>query len=309
MYALWLGAVTGTVSLAVFLMMNLLPGNAAQVQLGTMGTPVEEEALTRRLGLREPLLERYLHWLAGLPLGRLGLSLSNGQPVSGIVGQRLPVSLELVVLTILVAIALTIPMALLSALRPGGVIDRVAMVAGMGVHSLAPFVLGLALVLLFAVRLNWLPAIGFIPLPQDVPGNLRSLALPVVTLALPLAGSLTRVLRSDLIEQMEQDYIVTARSTGASRWNALTRHAFHNALTGSITLVGLSLGTLLGGAVVVEQVFALPGLGSGLLRAIETRDTNLVEGIVLLLSVCVALANSVSDRGRDLLEQRTDGGR
>jgi peptide/nickel transport system permease protein len=301
-------AVTWAVTLAVFLMMNVLPGNAAAVQLGTSGTPAEEAALAGRLGLLEPLPERYLRWLAGLPLGRLGRSLSTGQPVAGVLRGRLPVSLELVVLAMAVAVGLAVPAALLSASRPHGLVDRLTMALGTTAVSTAPFVLGLGLVLLFAVRLSWFPAIGFVPLDDGIAGNLRSLVLPVATLALPLAGGFTRLLRSDLIDQLQQDYVATARAGGASRWRVLSRHALRNSLFGSVTMAGLSLGTLLGGTVVVEQVFALPGLGSELLQAVQTRDTNMVEAIVLLLAGCVVLANVLTDQSYRMLDRRVDLG-
>ena len=297
------------VTLVTFLMMHVLPGNAAQARLGLSGTPAETAALAARLGLRDPLAEQYLRWLGGLLSGRLGTSLASGQPVASVLAERLPVSAELVGLALAAAVAVAVPVALLAAVRPGGALDRASIAVAVTAISIGPFVLGLGLVLVFGVRLGWFPAIGFVPPGHGLLANLRSMTLPVATLALPLAGALTRMLRADLVDQMRRDYILTVRAAGASRWEALWRHALRNALSGSVTVAGLSLGTLLGGTVAVEQVFALPGLGSALLHAVEGRDTTLVEAIVLLLAGAVVLANQLTDRAYRALDGRVDLGR
>lgn len=297
------------VTLVTFLMMNALPGNAAEVRLGTSATPAETAALAARLGLAQPLAERYLHWLGELALGRLGRSLASGQPIGSLLVERLPVSAELVGLALIAAIGCALPVAMLSALRPGGALDRASLALAVLTISIGPFVLGIGLVLAFGVYWGWLPAIGFVPPAQDLLGNLRSMVLPVCTLALPLLGTYARILRSDLVAQLHEDYILTVRAAGASRWQALTRHALRNALFGSVTVLGLSLGTLLGATVVIEQVFAVPGIGSALLQAIESRDTPLVEAIVLLFALSVVLANQLTDRVYRVLDQRVDLGR
>jgi peptide/nickel transport system permease protein len=297
-------AVVWGVTLVTFLLMNALPGNAAQARLGITGTPAETAALTARLGLRQPLAERYLHWAGDLCRGRLGISLASGQPVAAVLGPRLAVSAELLGLALVLAAGVALPVAMLSAAWPGGVLDRTSTALGVTAISVAPFLLGLVLMLVFAVRLGWVPALGFVPPGRSVTGNLRSLALPVLTLGLPLAGTWTRVLRSDLLEEMQAEYIVTVRAAGASRWHAVRRHALRNALPGAVTLVGLSVGTLLGASVAVEQVFALPGLGSALVTGVETRDTPLVEIVVLLLAVGVVLAGRLADRVTTVLGGR-----
>ena len=293
------------VATATFIAMNCLPGNAAQARTGLGGTKVEQRALSARLGLDEPLLESYLHWLGHLLTGRLGDSLASGQPVWTIVGERLPVSGELIGLAMVMAIAFAVPVALACALRPGSALDRAVLAVSVTAVSVAPFVLGIGLVLLFAVRLGWFPAIGFVAVDQSLLGNLRSVALPTCTLGLPLFGTYTRLLRADLVDQMlREDYILAARSTGASAWRVLTRHALRNALFGSVSVVSLTCGTLLGGTVIVEQIFGVPGIGSALLQAVNGRDTNVVEAIVLLVALCVLGVNRLADGVYQALDRR-----
>jgi peptide/nickel transport system permease protein len=293
------------VTFLTFTLMNLLPGNAARAQLGADASDAQVHALAVKLDLTGSFLSRYFHWLSALLSGRLGRSLASGQAVSSIVTQRLPVSGELVVLAIGCALAGAIPVAVLSARWPGGIIDRTATVAAVTSVSVAPFILATWLIALFAVELGWLPAIGYAPLSQGVVANLRSLVLPVAAVALPLFGGYTRVLRGDLVDQvLGADHIETARSLGMSPWQILLRHALRNSLLGLVTLVGFNLGTLIGGAVIVEQVFGLPGLGSGLVQAISARDVPVIQAIVMLFAVGVVLASLLSDLAYRALDPR-----
>lgn len=293
------------VTTATFVAMNCLPGNAAQARLGASGSSTEERALAARLGLDQSLLERYLHWLSRITTGRLGDSYANGQSVWKLVDERLPVSGELVGLVLLVAVGSSVPVALVCALRPGGPLDRAVMAVGVTALSLAPFVLGIGLVSFFAVRLGWFPAIGYVAVDRSADGNLQSMALPTCTLALPLSGVYSRLLRADLVDQLQQkDYILTARATGASPWRVLWRHALPNAVFGSISVVALSLGTLIGGTVIVEQIFALPGVGSELTQAIQARDANVVAAIVLIVATSVLAANGAAEWAYHALDRR-----
>ena len=293
------------VTLLTFVVMNLLPGNAAQEILGASATPAELRALEIRLHLNEPFWIRYGHWLGGVLSGNLGSSFTSGQQVTSILAQRLPVTLELLLYAFLISVCVAVPVATAAARRPGGFADRLSMVASMAGLSIAPYVLGLVLIYIFAVRLRILPALGYESLSQGMAGNIRSLTLPAISLGLPIACFYTRLLRSDLVEQMQgEDYVVTARAKGIGPWQVLTRHALRNSLFGLITVIGLNLGTLIGAAVIIEQIFSLPGIGQVLLQSINNRDVIVVEAVVLVFAFIVVLASLATDLLYAVLDPR-----
>jgi peptide/nickel transport system permease protein len=283
------------VSALTFIVMSVLPGNAAQQLLGVQATPAQVHQLELQLGLDKPAWERYGDWLGGVVTGNLGRSLASGEPVTAIIGERLPVTLELVVYALFVSVALAVPVALLAARRPGGVADRVSMGISMAGLSMANYVLALVLVIVLAVYLPIFPAIGFVPLGENIGANLRSLTLPALAIGLPLAGFYTRLLRADIADQMQEEYVVTARAKGVGPWQVLVRHALRNSLFGLLTIVGLNLGTLIGATVIIEQIFSLPGIGQAFLQAINNRDVPLIEAIVVVLATAVVLANLLTD--------------
>ncbi|HEY7432686.1 MAG TPA: ABC transporter permease [Streptosporangiaceae bacterium] len=298
------------VTLLTFIVMNVLPGDAAQELLGANATPAEVHALELKLHLNEPFWIRYWHWLSGVLQGHLGDSLTSSQPVTSILAQRLPVTFELVLYGFAVSILLSVPVAVLAAHRPGGVADRISMVISMTGLSVAPYVLALLLVLVFAVNLRVLPAIGFVPLSQSVAGNIRSLTLPAVAIGFPLACFYTRLLRADIVEQMQsEDYVITAKAKGVSPWRVLVRHALRNSMFGFLTVIGLNLGTLIGATVIIEQIFSLPGIGQVLLQSINDRDVIVVEAVVLVFALVVVLANLLTDLLYSVLDPRIRYGR
>ncbi len=298
------------VTFLTYLFLNLLPGDAASQLLGANATPQEVHALSIELHLNEPFLVRYWHWITGVLHGNLGTSLANGQTVSSIIAQRLPVTFELVIVSVIVTVLIAVPMATLAARKPRGLFDRVTTVLSMGGISIAQFVFALLLILLFSVVWPVLPALGWTPLSQSIGQNARYLVLPVATIALPLAGFVARLLRADLIEQMDsQEYIVTARAKGLSRWSQLTRHALRNSLMGLVTIFGLQVALLFGLTVIVEEIFGLPGIGEALLTAINDRDAPLVEGIVLVLAGIVVIVNLLIDVTYGVLDPRIRHGR
>jgi peptide/nickel transport system permease protein len=283
------------VSALTFVVMSVLPGNAAQQLLGAQATPAQVHQLELQLGLDKPAWLRYGDWLGGVVTGNLGKSIASGEPVTAIIGERLPVTLELVLYALLVSVALAVPVALLAARRPGGLADRVSMGISMAGLSVANYVLALVLVIVLAVYLPVFPAIGFVPMGENVGANLRSLTLPALAIGLPLAGFYTRLLRADIADQMQEDYVVTARAKGVGPWQVLVRHALRNSLFGLLTIVGLNLGTLIGATVIIEQIFSLPGIGQAFIQAISNRDVPLIEAIVLVLAAGVVLANLLTD--------------
>ncbi|MFZ0379049.1 MAG: ABC transporter permease [Solirubrobacteraceae bacterium] len=293
------------VTLLTFVVMNSLPGDAAQELLGAQATPAEIHQLSLKLGLDKPFLTRYGDWLHGLVTGHLGHSLSSGQSVTSILGSDLPITFELILYAFLLSLLIALPFALCSARHPGGIFDRISMVFSMSGLSIAPYVLALLLVWVFAVKLNVLPAIGWVPPDQGLGQNIRSLTLPAISIAIPLMCFYTRLLRADLLEQLYgEDYVVTARAKGAGPWAVLMRHTLRNSVFGLITVIALNLGTLLGVTVIIEDIFGLPGIGHELLSAISNRDTPVVEGAVLVFAVVVVLANLLADLLYSALDPR-----
>jgi peptide/nickel transport system permease protein len=284
------------VSILTFWVLALIPGNAAQQLLGPEATPEQIRALEVQMGLDRPAVLRYLDWLGGAVTGDLGTSLVNSQSVTGQIAERMAVTGELVALAFVVSLGLAVPVALLAAYRPNRLFDRVSMLVSITGLSVANYVLALLLVLVFAVQLTLFPAIGFVPLSEGVAANLHSLALPAAAIAFPLFCFYTRFLRGDLVDQLQgEDYITTARAKGVLERNVLNRHAVRNALLPTVTLIALSFGYVIGGAITVEVVFSYQGVGLLTYTAIVAKDYWLLQGLFLFFSVAVIGFNLVAD--------------
>jgi peptide/nickel transport system permease protein len=284
------------VTFLTFVVMNLLPGDAAQELLGANATPAQVHQLQVQLHLNEPFWVRYGGWLGGLLHGNLGTSLASRENVTTILGQRLPVTAELLIYAFAGSIVFAVGLAVLAARKPNGIADRISMVVSMTGLSVAPYVLALVLIYIFAVRVQWFPAIGYTSLTQNPAANIRSLTLPAIAIGFPLFSVYTRLLRADIVEQMQrEDYIVTARAKGVPPWRVLIRHALPNSLFGLITLVALNLGTLVGAVAIIEPIFSLPGVGAILIQSITDHDVPVVEGIVVVFAVVVVLAGLLAD--------------
>lgn len=295
------------ISLFAFVMLDRLPGNAAQQLLGADATPQQVALLESQLKLDRPAWQRYGDWLTGVLRGDLGKSLASGQPVTQLLAERLPVTIELVAFALIVAVGCAIPVALLAARQPNGLADRLCAVLTMGVLCVPSYVLALLLALLFAVTLKLFPSIGYVAPGESIAGNVRTLTLPALAIALPLFGLYARFLRGDLVDQMAAEpYVVTALAKGLSRGRVLVRHALRSSLFGLLTLVSMHIGTLLGSTVVVEQIFALPGVGQLLLQAFNTRDVALIQVILLLLALITLVSNLVADLLYATIDPRVD---
>jgi peptide/nickel transport system permease protein len=293
------------VSLLTFAILSVLPGNAAESLLGADATPEQAAQLEAELGLDRPAVERYLRWLGRALRGDLGNALSSGQSVSRLMLERLPVTVELVGLALLFSVGSAIVMALLAARKPGGLLDKSSAVVSMIGLSVPNYVVALLLVLVFSVNVRLFPSIGFTPMTESIAGNIRSMILPAVALGFSFFAFYARFLRGDLLEQLDgQGYIVSARAKGVGPWGVLLRHALRNSLFGLVTVVGLNLGAMIGNAVIIEQIFALPGIGRLLLQAINTRDVVIVQAIVLLMAVVTVLANLLVDLAYAVLDPR-----
>ncbi|HWI25744.1 MAG TPA: ABC transporter permease [Stellaceae bacterium] len=292
-----------------FLIANLLPGDLAIVMLGDQATPENVAALHQKLGLDLPLWQQYLRWLCGVLHGDFGTSHRTGEAVLHAVASRLPVSLELLVIAELGGVLIGVPLAILCAVRPGSVFDRAVSGIAFASLSVPPFMLAILLIFVFAVQLRWLPATAYVPLSQDVLGNLRSMALPGATLALLEWPTVMRVLRSDMVSTLQEDYIALARAKGLPERRILLVHALKPSSLTLVTVVGLNIGRLIGGAVITESIFALPGIGRLLVESIYLRDFIILEGGVLLVAIGFVLVNFLVDLLYAVLDPRIRHGR
>ncbi|MRX50971.1 ABC transporter permease subunit [Paracoccus sp. S-4012] len=281
-------------SAAIFAIVDLVPGDPASFMLGTGAQPDTLEALRRQLGLDLPWPVRYARWLGGVLTGDLGTSFTYRTPVAGLIAERMAVSLPLALLALGLAVVVAFPVGMLAAARRGRAADAAVMGATQVGIAVPNFWFAMLLVLLFAVNLRWLPAGGFSGWSDPV-AALRALLLPSVALALPQAAILARVLRSALIETLGQDYIRTARAKGLTERQALRRHALRNALIPALTIIGLQFSFLLAGAIIIENVFYLPGLGRLIFQAITQRDLIVVQSAVLVLVAAVILVTFLTD--------------
>lgn len=291
-------------SLLIFLATNALPGDVAQIILGTNAAPGEVEALRERLGLDRGLLTRYAEWLGGVVRGDFGASMITGRDVVSQITPRLEVSLWLVGLAMALAVLIALPLGAFAAIRRRHLSGFVASAVAQIGLSIPAFWAGIWLVVFFAVNLRWLPATGYVS-PFDGVGEwLLHLVLPVTALAIVQASILSRYVRSAVIEVLGEDWFRTARSVGWSTWGALRRHGSRNIAISLLTVIGLQLSTLLVGAIIIEQVFALPGLGSRLIQAVGQRDLVVVQAIVLLLVWAVLLMNFLVDFAYQIVDPR-----
>ena len=286
------------VSLLTFLFIRLIPGDAIAARLGTSTalTPDQLASLRAYFGLDQPLPLQYWNWLTSLLRGDAGYSIRTGRPVFLEIAQRLPATLELALAATAIALAVGLPLGLLSALRPRSRLDVAARIGGLIGLSLPNFWLGTLIIVLFSLYLRWLPNTGgYVDLLQDPLGNLRLLLFPAVTLGLALAAATMRMTRSAMLDVLGADYVRTATAKGLAPRVVLRRHVLKNGLIVVITLLGIQVGQLLGGAVVVEEIFSVPGVGRLLLNAIVQRDYALVQGAVLVIAVLFVALNIVVD--------------
>jgi peptide/nickel transport system permease protein len=283
------------VSVLCFSLINLIPGDPATVILGPEAPEQAKEQMRERLGLDEPIVVQYVDWLGGVLHGDLGESLIDGTPVSTLILQRFPVTLELALGTFLVSLTIAVVAGILSASNRGTWIDYVSTGFALGGISIPHFWLGMMFIIIFAVSLGVLPASGYVPFFQDPVANLTAMILPVFATGLRESAELTRMLRSSLLEELGSDYVRTAFSKGLSKRVVVIRHAVRNALIPFVTAGGLQIAGLLGGLVVTEQVFQLPGIGRLIVESILKRDFTTVQGAVLVTTLVVVVINVLVD--------------
>jgi peptide/nickel transport system permease protein len=296
------------VTLLTFLIAALLPGDLAVAMLGEQATPDKVAALRHDLWLDQPIWWRYLHWLGGVVQGDLGRSLRTGETVIGAVTGRLPVSIELMLMAELGGLAIGIPLAIVCAVRPGSPFDRLMTGGAFGMLSVPVYLWAIVLIYLFAVRLRLLPATGWVPFDEDPVGNVRSFVLPALTLALGEWPVLMRVLRNDMIATLQEDYIAMARAKGLKPSRILLVHALKPSSLTLVTVSGINIGRLIGGALIVETIFALPGIGRLLVGAIYARDFVILQGVVLVVAAGFVLINFAVDVFYAVLDPRVRHG-
>jgi peptide/nickel transport system permease protein len=286
------------VSVVTFVFLRLIPGDAIVARLGTATalTPEQMASMRALFGLDQPLHMQYLSWLGSLLRGDAGFSIRTGQPVSAEIMARLPVTIELALGATMVALAVGLPLGLLSALRPNTAWDAFARGFGLIGLALPNFWLGTLLILLFARFLRWMPNTGgYVDLFADPLANLRFLVFPAVTLGVAMAAVVMRTTRSAMLDVLGADYVRTAHAKGLAAALVIQRHALKNGLIVVVTILGVQVGYLLGGAVIVEEVFSLPGIGRMLLNAINQRDYALVQAGVLVIATLFVIANTLVD--------------
>ena len=292
------------VTAGVFALLHLTPGDPIDAMMAESADATAKASLRAELGLDRPLAVQYLAWMGRLLRGDLGHSIRNGEPVVENVGRRIRPSLQLASLAMAVSLLIAVPVGIASAVRRNTSVDRLGTTFALFGICMPNFLLALLLIFLFGVTLRWLPISGYVDPAEELVDGLRSLALPAATLGLALAAVVTRTLRSSMLEALTEDYVRTARAKGLSEWRVMRGHVLRNALIPVVTVLGLQLGTLIGGAVITEYVFALPGVGRLVVDAVFARDYPLVQGVVLLIAVGFIVSNLLVDLLYGLIDPR-----
>ncbi len=294
----------GLITVIVFAGVRMIPGDPARVMAGTDADAAGLEEIRAKYGLDDPIPVQYLRWVGLALRGDFGESIRTRHSVAWMVATKLPITVELACLAILVALALAIPAGVVAAVRRNTAWDVVASAVSLCGVSIPNFWLGIMLILLVSVRLGWLPASGFVPLLEDPVGNAKRMIMPALVLGTALAAVLMRQTRNAMIEVLSADYIRTARSKGLAGFAVVVRHALRNGLIPVVTILGLQIGALMGGAVVTESIFVLPGFGRLIVEAVFTRDYPLVQGVVLITASSYVLINLLVDVSYSFLNPR-----
>jgi peptide/nickel transport system permease protein len=299
------------VSFLTFLLTSLLPGDPVVQIVGpeAAALPDVRAAVEKDLRLDEPLPVRYAYWLGDAVTGDLGRSYRTNQPVREAIVERFPVTAQVGGMAILIALAVAIPLGMVSAHRAGGAADRAITSASFGLLAVPSFMMAILLIYLFAVTLGWLPATGWTRFTDDPVGNLEGALLPALSLGVAELAVYTRLLRTDLIATLQEDYVTMARAKGASVPRVLLRHALRPSSFSLLTVVGVQVGAIIGGSVVIETLYALPGVGRLLFDSVVQRDLIMVQGVALVIAVSYVLLNFVVDLLYSFLDPRIHHGR
>jgi len=292
------------VTALTFFTLDLLPGDIAEYMSGADSTIEDIEASREALGLNKNILVRYGEWLKNAASGDLGKSLRTEQPVAEAILSRLPVTLELIVISLFISLALALPVGIISAYKEGSWIDKALNCIAFSGSSIPVFIMAILFIFLFALKLSWLPATGYIPLSDGFFANIKTFILPSISLGLVEWVPLMRVLRTDMIATLKEDYILAARAKGHSSFYILFAHALRPSSFTLITILGLQIGHLISRALIVEMIFALPGIGRLLVNAIYGRDFIIVQGCVIVIAISYVFVNFIVDILYALLDPR-----
>jgi len=296
--------VMGIVALFVFSLLYIAPGDPAAVIAGDQASPADVERIRQGLGLDRPFLVRFGGWFWGILQGDLGTSIFTGLPVTALIGQRIEPTLSLMVLTIVLSVTVAVPLGVIAAWKAGTVIDRLVMAFAVLGFSIPVFVVGYLLAYVFALELDWLPVQGYTPIGKGLWPWFENLILPSLTLGCVYIALIARITRASMLEVLQQDYVRTARAKGVGQPTILFVHALKNAAVPIVTVIGIGVALLIGGAVVTESVFAIPGLGRLTVDAILRRDYPVIQGVVLLFSFVYVLINLAIDLVYTLIDPR-----
>ncbi len=292
------------VSIAVFSMTLLLPGDPTLSMLGENASIADRAALRDRLGLDLPLPVQYLRWAQNVLEGDFGRSLRNSEPVSDMLMQRVPATTQLAVMAIILAIVIGVPLGIIAALNRNSFGDLTATSVGVFAMAMPAFWLAMLLIMVFSVHLRWLPPSGYVPLLRDPIESIRLMLLPSITLGTILAGLILRQTRTSMLSVLSADFVRTARAKGLSERRVILRHALRNALIPIVTVVGLQMGALLGGAAITESIFSIPGLGQMVVDGIFNRDFPAVQGAILVIVTSILLLNLIIDIAYSWIDKR-----
>lgn len=292
------------ISLFVFSLQKLLPGDPALVMAGEQRDPAAIAFIREKYHLNEPIPIQYLYWVNDMAHGDFGTSLRTNEPVLTLIGQKLPVTLQLAVMAMILALVIGIPTGILSAVKKGTVTDYIANIVALSGLSIPNFWLGIMLILLVSVRLGWLPASGYVSPLEDPGRSIQTMIMPAFVLGTAIASAFMRHTRSAMLGVLQSDYVRTARAKGLTEQVVVLKHAFRNALIPIVTLAALIFGELLAGAVLTEQIFTIPGFGKLIVDAVFNRDYAVVQGIVLCTAVAFIVMNLLADVAYVLLNPR-----
>ena len=296
--------VMGVVALFVFSLLYISPGDPAAVIAGDIATEADIARIRAQLGLDQPYFTRFGTWLLALAHGDLGTSIFTNLPVSRLIGQRIEPTAALTLCTLIVAVGLAVPLGVLAAARAGGWIDRVVMGISVLGFSVPVFVIAYGLILLFSIQLDWLPVQGYTSISEGFVPFIRHMILPSIALGLVYMALIARITRASMLDVLAQDYVRTANAKGLAPRAVLTRHALKNAAVPIVTIIGIGVALLIGGVVVTETVFAIPGIGRLTVDAILRRDYPIIQGVTLLFSALYVIVNLLVDLSYSLFDPR-----
>ena len=296
--------VMAVVGITVFLLLHLTPGDPAVVIAGDYARPEDIEKIRERLGLNEPLHVQFFSWAGAVLSGDLGTSIFSNLPVSKLIGQRLEPTLALAIATIIFAILVAVPMGVVAAWKAGTMTDRLIMVFAVLGFSVPVFVIGYAMMWLFSITLGWFPVQGYKPIADGFWPFLRSITLPTVALGIIYVALIARITRASMLEVLTEDYMRTARAKGLDNNALLIRHALRNASVPIVTIIGIGIALLIGGVVVTESVFNIPGLGRLTIDAVLRRDYPIIQGVILIFSAAYVIVNLLIDLSYTVLDPR-----